>query len=102
LTETKAVFVKIGRYEPTMLENMFGTGNFFGMKLQNGLLYVTKGFPSYTTGNPHIDVFDTGGPHPLRLIGHFAAPGVRSAFPLPDGRALVGGDKLWLIGPPPH
>ena len=102
LTKTKAVFEIIGQYKPTMLENMFGSINYFGgMRLQNGLLYVSEGHPS-ALGNPHIDVFDTRGPHPLRLIGHFAAPGVRTVFPLPDGNALVGGDKLWLIGPPPH
>lgn len=103
LTETKAVFQKVGQYEPTMLENMFGSTSLFsgGMKLQNGLLYVSEGYQG-ATGNPHINVFDTRGPHPLRLIGHFAAPGVLTVFPLPDGRALVGGDKLWLIGPPPQ
>ncbi len=102
LTKTKAVFEKIGQYEPTMLENMFGSINYIGgMRLQNGLLYVGEGHPS-AWGNPHIDVFDTRGPHPLRLIGHFAAPGVGTVFPLPDGNALVGGEKLWLIGPPPH
>ena len=31
-----------------------------------------------------------------------AAPGVWTVNLLPDGTALVGGDKLWLVGPPPH
>jgi hypothetical protein len=101
LTGTKAVFQKIGEYKPTILENLFGSRSVLGMRLQNGLLYVSEGYPGATT-NPHIDVFDARGPHPLRLIGHFAAPGVRTVFPMPDGTALVGGDKLWLIGPPPH
>ncbi|HEY1921438.1 MAG TPA: hypothetical protein VGG44_01635, partial [Tepidisphaeraceae bacterium] len=102
LTKEKAVFKKYGQYEATILESLFGSKNFFGgMKLQNGLLYVSEGYAG-RLGNPHIDVFDTRGPHPLRLVGHFAAPGVFTVFPLPDGTALVGGEKLWLIGPPPH
>jgi hypothetical protein len=101
LTESKAVFKKVGQYEPTLLEKMFGSGRRYDMRLQNGLLYLTAGYLGETT-NPRVDVFDTRGPHPLRLIGHFAAPGIRTVFPLPDGTALVGGDKLWLIGPPPH
>ncbi|MGD0138782.1 MAG: hypothetical protein ABSD28_07900 [Tepidisphaeraceae bacterium] len=100
LTDTKAVFKTIGQYKPTLLEEIFGASNRLNMELQNGLLYVSQ-YPG-NTENPHIDVFDTRGPHPLRLIGHFAAPGVRTVCPLPDGRALVGGDKLWLVGPPPH
>jgi hypothetical protein len=80
---------------------MFGSRNIFSSKLVNGLLYVSDGYTGATT-NPRVDVFDTRGPHPLRLIGHFAAPGVRTVLSLPDGNALVGGDKLWLIGPPPH
>jgi hypothetical protein len=101
LTDSKAVFKKVGQYEPTLLEKLFGSGNVYDMRLQNGLLYLTTGYSGEAT-NPRIDVFDTRGPHPLRLIGHFAAPGVRTVFPLPDGTALVGGDKLWLIGPPPY
>ncbi len=101
LTESKAVFKKVGQYKPTLLEKMFGSGNVSDMRLKNGLLYLSEGYSGETT-NPRVNVFDTRGPHPLRLIGHFAAPGVRAVFPLPDGTALVGGDKLWLIGPPPH
>ncbi|MGD0767748.1 MAG: hypothetical protein ABSB42_06075 [Tepidisphaeraceae bacterium] len=100
LTDTRAVFKMIGQYTPTLLEEIFGAPNPLDVELQNGLLYVSQ-YPG-NTENPHIDVFDTRGPHPLRLIGHFAAPGVRTVCPLPDGRALVGGDKLWLVGPPPH
>jgi len=101
LTDTKAVFKKIGQYKPTLLEDIYGASNPLDLELQNGLLYVIQGYSGHGTMNPHISVFDTHGPHPLRLIGHFAAPGVRTVCPLPDGRALVGGDKLWLIGPPP-
>ncbi len=101
LTDSKAVFKKVGQYQPTLLEKLFGSGRPYDMRLQNGLLYLSAGYSGEAT-NPRVDVFDTRGPHPLRLIGHFAAPGVRTVFPLPDGNALVGGDKLWLIGPPPH
>ena len=64
LTDTKAVFKKIGQYKHTLLEEIFGALNPSSMELQNGLLYVTQGYPS-ATANPHVEVFDTHGPHPL-------------------------------------
>jgi hypothetical protein len=92
LTDTSARFQKIGDYKPTLLDTWFG-GEFFlsDILIENGLLYVT-----------HITVFNTRGPHPLREVGHFAAPGLQTIYPLADGRTIVGGTgKLWLIGPPP-
>ena len=100
LKNAAAVFTKIGQYKPNVVEEMF-TSYPLELKLQNGRLYVTVAQP-LEAENPHIDVFDVRGPHPLRLVGHFAAPGIRTVCPLPDGRALVGGPSLWLIGPPPH
>jgi hypothetical protein len=109
LTGETATFEPIGRYTPTILESVFGNENLFGMQMENGLLYLgdaNGGFgvsPGVAGGlNPHISVFDLRGNPPLRLIGHFAAPGAGVVCPLPDGRALVGGTQLWLIGPPPH
>jgi hypothetical protein len=72
--------------------------------MANGLLYVSNGvsLPRGSGVNPTVDVYDVNGPHPLRQVGHFAAPGVINVCPLPDGRAIVGGSKLWLVGPPPR
>jgi hypothetical protein len=113
LTDREAVLEKIGQRDLTMLEGVFGPHYLIqgteGMKLQNGLLYATYGSNDwvsfaqlYDLINPSISVFDTGGTPPMRQVGHFAAPGVSTVCPLPDGRALIGGSKLWLVGPPPH
>ena len=113
LTDSAAVLEKIGQHDLTMLAGVFGPQYLRwggqGMMLRNGLLYVTYGSNDwvsfaqhYELINPSISVFDARGTPPMRQVGHFAAPGVFTVCPLPDGRALVGGDKLWLVGPPPH
>jgi hypothetical protein len=103
MTDTAASFRKVAEYDPTILERMFGFFNrYTGNALSDGLLYCGQGYGGGTF-NPHITVFDTRGTNPLRVVGHFAAPGKEMMVcPLPDGRALVAGDKLWLVGPPPH
>ena len=103
LTDIEARFKKIGEYKQTLLDKAFGEKNSpWGIAIENGLVYVTQG-GRYAATNPHITVFNTGGPHPLREVGHFAAPGLRVIYPLADGRTIVGGTgKLWLIGPPPN
>jgi len=113
LTDSEALLEKIGQHDLSLLENVFGSHQIMlgseGMKLQNGLLYVTYGSNDWVSFaqdhkliNPGISVFDTRGPQPMRQIAHFAAPGVTAVAPLPDGQALVAGDKLWLVGPPPN
>jgi hypothetical protein len=86
-----------------MLERAFGSFNSIADgPLCNGLYYCSQGYGEQPF-NPRVTVFDTRGPNPLRVVGHFAAPGMHMMVcPLPDGRALVAGSKLWLIGPPPH
>jgi hypothetical protein len=118
LTDLKAVFDLVGQYNSTILQRAFGASQHGNLKLVNGYLYDGVGdsdeydarfFGNYYASsgndaffNPRTDVFDTRGSDPLRVVGHFAAPGARIVCPLPDGRALVGGDKLWLIGVPPR
>jgi hypothetical protein len=51
--------------------------------------------------NSGFSVYDIAGPGPVKQVGHFAAPGAWIVCPLPDGRSLVAGSKLWLVGPPP-
>lgn len=101
LTESTAEFEKVAEYKETMLQMIFGGYRYWDMKLMNGLLYASTG-GGYGMFNPSVSVFATRGPQPLREVGHFAAPGAWMAYPLPDGRAIVGGDKLYLIGPPPQ
>jgi hypothetical protein len=111
LTPIAATFEKIGEYDPSILESVFGGFDYGSMQMQNGLLYTSDG-PNWNVWwnwgrswrgfNPHVTVFDTRGPHPLRVVGHFAAPGAGIAYPLPDGNVLVGGNHLWLVGPPPR
>jgi hypothetical protein len=101
LNSTTATFEKIGQYQPTLLEKVFGVDNSWGIQLKNGLVY--EGGGSYgPVFNTIISIFDTASRPPMKMIGHFAAPGVQGVCPLPDGRALFGGSKLWLVGPPPH
>jgi hypothetical protein len=101
LTDTTARFHRIGRYEKTMLERIFGVQPYGQFRLSNGLLYTSG--PYFSSGrlgfNPHVSVFSL---RPLRPIAHFAAPGAGEVCPLPDGRAIVAGSKLYLLGPPPR
>lgn len=115
LTDKVAVFEKAGESKRSVLEGLFGQGWWRGISLVNGLAYTSQEV-SWNPGrfelstqladmssiNPHISVYDTRGAEPMRLIGHFAAPGVEMVYPLPDGRAIVGGTKLWLVGAPPR
>jgi hypothetical protein len=101
ITESTAEFENIGQYKPSILEGFFGMARYSRLDLANGLLYVSNYSFISNSVNPSISVFTVGGQPGLRLAGHFAAPGANVVFPLPDGRAIVGGSKLWLIGPPP-
>jgi hypothetical protein len=109
LTDKKAVFEPIGQYKPTILEAAFGNFNYGELYMANGLLYLSSGgrwgWGGYGIGrqifNPHVSVFDVRGPGRIRLVGHFASPGLQTMSVLPDGRVIAGGDKIWLIGPPP-
>jgi hypothetical protein len=114
LTDKEAVFEEVGEQNRSMLEQIFGPTGWQEMKLQNGLLYVME-WPSWNPPrmgpglqsvplelNPHISVFETRGAHPMELVGHFAAPGLEAVCPLSDGRAVVGGSSIWLVGAPPR
>ena len=101
----EAVFDKIGQYKPSLLETVFGEIMRYypqnTLQIGNGELYAASGGDWQHTINSRITVFDLSGPQPMRVIGHFAAPTANLVCPLPDGRALVAGNKLWLVGPPP-
>ena len=98
-----ATFEKVGQYQSSPLESIAGADNSSVLQLQNGLLYASGGWNGRSDVlNQSISVYDTRGAHPMRMAGHFAAPGASVVCPLPDGRALVGGSKLWVVGPPPR
>jgi hypothetical protein len=105
LRDATAFFQKVGQRETTMLERVFGSrgynNGYQSPAMQNGLLYITAGGIDKLF-NPFVTVLDTRGRQPLRPVGHFAAPGTKIVCPLADGRALVAGTKIWLVGPPPH
>jgi hypothetical protein len=107
LTSSIAEFDKIGEFNPSFLEKYSSNLGYWGGwnwedQLQNGLFYTVEGGRN-TVVNSAISVFDTRGKQPMRRVGHFAAPGASIVQPLADGRAIVGGgNKLWLIGPPPR
>jgi hypothetical protein len=67
-----------------------------------GFAYVSTF--NWTTKTPRVTVFDIHDPQRPRPVGHFAVPGDAPLVvcALPDGRALIGGRKLYLVGPPPR
>jgi hypothetical protein len=96
-----AEFEKAGQYDASLLERMFDT--------ERGQCTVGGGFAYVSTFNstintPRVTVFDIRDPQHPRPVGHFAAPcdGPLVVCALPDGRALIGGRKLYLVGPPPR
>jgi hypothetical protein len=100
LTDASATFEVTGHYEETILEKVFGSFRYSGLQLQSGLLYVGNAYGG-ALFNPHVTVFDARPGHRFSPIAHFAAPGPQMlACPLPGGRALMAGSKVWLVGPP--
>jgi hypothetical protein len=99
LTDESAMFQPIGQWQDTILLALFGSSSVHDMAMHDGLLYVVP-WPNPSANNP-VTVFDLRGPHPMQPIGHFGAPGIGAVCLLPDGRALIGGNQLWLVGPPP-
>jgi hypothetical protein len=99
LTDNVAVFQPIGQWKETFLEELFGAETVESMTLRDGLLYAVPWH--HSAAKNFVTVFDLRGPHPLSPAGHFGAPGISAVCPLPDGRALIGGNQLWLVGPPP-
>jgi hypothetical protein len=93
LSDNAAHFEMFAKYEPTVVQAMFGGYYARSLKLKDGLLYDLQ--------YQNVSVFDLTGPKPLRLIAHFAAPSIAVIEPLDGGRAIAAGEKLWLLGPPP-
>jgi hypothetical protein len=95
-----AVFKDAGHYSLDFLQRLSGTTGGNRPALRNGLLY--EGGWRHSIFNSAISIYDVRNPDRIKRVGHFAAPGAELVCPLPDGRAIVGGSKLWLVGPPPN
>jgi hypothetical protein len=93
VNDDRALFRRAGRYTPTIVQSIAVHNSASRRGIVNGMLYAE-------TGNL-LSVFDISRDGPVKLIAHFAAPGVQFYQPLPDGRVLAGGSKIWLLGPPP-
>ncbi len=102
LTADAATFDRVGDFTPTLLQRL--ADPYLGrcdMTISDGLIYL-GGFDTDRGFNSAVSVLDTRGRRPMRMAGHFAAPGAQIVHPLPDGRAVVaGGNHLWLVGGPP-
>jgi hypothetical protein len=101
-SDTKANYDFVARYDRTFVERMFGGYADNTARTANGMLYTIQHGYGDEFLNPYVTVLSLGGDHPLRVLGHFAAPGLQTIYPLPDGRAVGVGTKIWLIGPPPR
>ncbi len=101
ISDTTGTFRIVGRYEPTLLERFVGAYYYNHLRIKGDRLYATSSrYSAYA--NPHIAVFSLRPTQVLKPIAHFAAPGAEVAAPLANGDALVGGSKVWRIGPPPE
>src|SRR6185312_9718132 len=79
LTDTSAAFRKVGRYDPTPVEHLFGYAS--GTTAALGGLFFTGNGGSNSLGvNSKITVFDVTGPRP-RPVGHFAFPDADGYLP---------------------
>ena len=105
-----AIFDKTSEYQPTASERLFGEWYSNQLADQNGLIYTDSasgnfGLNGTRYGQEHINVYDTRNIHSIRLVGHFAAPDQfywGMIQPLADGRAIVGGQRIYLVGPVPR
>jgi hypothetical protein len=95
-------FQKVGQYEPTMLERVLRGWVEQIAPGRSSTVYVRES-EGPRQSLQRTTVFDVANPAHPRVIGHFVAPEDRVTIcPLPDGRALAGGRKLYLLGPPPR
>jgi hypothetical protein len=105
LTDQNAHFTEVGRYETSMLEKVFGETSGRQIKALGDLAYVTNDTRNgiTTVSTPRITVFDIREPRHPHPVGHFSVPSRRFFVmcPLADGRAIIAGDKIYLVGKPP-
>lgn len=98
-----AYFTLVGRYQPSfLLERIFGNTQSEVVGTERAV-YVSQKNNVPGKDMEGITVFGIDDPAHPRPIAHFAVPSTHPLVvePLPDGRAIVGGDQLFLLGKPP-
>lgn len=102
LPRYNAEFSPAGRYDRALIEQVLGF-RIEQIAGGNGYVYLSQDDRTFGTSLPSITVLDVSDPTHPRPVGHFAAPeaGPLAICPLPGGRLLAGGHKLYLLGPPP-
>ncbi|HXE51536.1 MAG TPA: hypothetical protein VN541_00890, partial [Tepidisphaeraceae bacterium] len=104
LTPQFARFDRVGIYSAPLLQQFFGDGH-SACRAANGLVYESIPANRSAFGGSRITVFDVRNRAHPQPVAHFAVPNGNSTLvtcPLPDGRALIGGERLYLVGPPPR
>jgi hypothetical protein len=96
LNSDQAVFLFIGRLRATPLERFM-----FLISRPEGQMIIDHD-RVWLNGGTNLMVYDIHDPATPRRIGHFATHGQRffTMVSLPDGKILLGGDKLYIISPP--
>ena len=101
LKDGVAHFTITGSYNPPLLDQVFGNVRSTPIA-SDGLVYFSQqnNLPGKKTHG--VTVFDVHDPSHPKLTAHFAVPSVHPLVvqPLPDGRAIVGGDQLFVVGKP--
>ncbi|HTW93720.1 MAG TPA: hypothetical protein VMD30_02930 [Tepidisphaeraceae bacterium] len=97
LSDGTATLTRVGDYPSSTYPTLWGSSDIEQIAGENGLVYavIWSGMV-----NPQIIVFDSASADPLRPVAYFAAPGIEAICPMADGRALVAGNGLTLLGPP--
>jgi len=100
--EAHFTLISNNNYEPSILESVFASGPSSGVA-SDGLLYTSHRNDVPGKEMQGVTVFNIKDPLNPKTIAHFAVPSEHwlVVHPLPDGRAIVGGDKLYLLGKPP-
>jgi hypothetical protein len=101
LTETRAGFKLIGSAEYSPFERLtmsyFGDGGSPQLLVHDQRVYIVR-----EDINMGVTVYDIHDPTYPVEVGHFAAPDdtISGLAPLPDGRVLVTGSRLYVLDPP--
>lgn len=102
IKDGSAYFSLAGSYQPSsLLERIFGNTQTVLVGSQ-WAVYVSQKNNVPGKDMQGITVFGIDDPAHPRPIAHFAVPSTHPLVvePLPDGRAIVGGDQLFLLGKP--
>lgn len=99
-----AEFQRVGSRDFSFLEQFLLTENRSDqIAAIDGHAYLSMRSQPFGRPMSRVTVLDISDPARPRPVAHFAAPDTEpfAVQPLPDGRALIGGHTLYLVGPPP-